>query len=72
MQQLLDERARLSVLFVVRDPDFRQALVGRDLARHAAQELPLHACGDAGLVQQIHPEGRDRDVGGLANAAHDA
>jgi hypothetical protein len=57
-------------LRVVVDPDFGQALVGRQLAHHGAEELALHRRLDALLAQRVHPQGRDREVGSLGEAAH--
>jgi hypothetical protein len=62
--------ARAGLLLVVREPDLGQALVGRQLAGGAGEELALHAGGDAGLAQHVDPERGDRDVGRLRQPQH--
>ena len=62
-------RARVEVV-VVHDPDLRQRLVDRDLARDAAGELALHRHVEARTAQLRGPQVGERAVGRLDEPLH--
>ena len=62
-------KCKLRVLF---HPYLRQALVGRQLAHHRAEEFALHRGGDAVFAKRMHPERCDREIGRLGETAHGA
>ena len=68
--QIVQQRARPGLLLGVPDPYFWQALVGRQLAGHANQELALNAGVDSLIAQRVGPQGGNRKVGGLGQAQH--
>ncbi|MBU1359089.1 MAG: hypothetical protein KKC79_13760 [Gammaproteobacteria bacterium] len=59
-------------LRVVFDPDFRQALIGRQLAGGGAEIFALHRCLDAVFPKRVHPEDGNRQVGRVREPSHEA
>src|SRR4029079_11341518 len=70
MTQLVEQRARALELAVVRDPDLRQRLVGRQFAGNAARVHALHGCGDPGVREQVRPQGRNGQIRGARESFH--
>ena len=63
MLQVVQQLAGLRLLFGMVDPDFGQALIGRQLSGHAREKFALHAGADALLRQRIGPEPGQGEVG---------
>jgi hypothetical protein len=68
--QVVEQRAGAGFFFVVGEPDFGLALVGRELPGNAAQKIALHAGGNTGLLQHINPQSGDGDIGGTRQSEH--
>lgn len=64
------ERMRSGFLKRVLDPDFWQALIGRQFASGTAEKLALDAGIDAIGPQPIRPQRRHEQIGGLSQAWH--
>ena len=62
-EQLSQQFPRPAFLLRVGQPDFGQALIGRHLPGQRAQVCTLHMGLDAGLLQQVAPQGGHDDVG---------
>ena len=72
MLQIMKQQTGARFLLFVRNPDFRQALVWRQLTHHAAEVLTLHAGDDALNAQGVSPQGGDGKVGSLGKSEHQA
>ncbi len=68
--QIVQQFASPRFLLVMHQPDLRQALVRWQLARHADQELALHARRDTFVTKGIGPQRGDGEVGGLGESQH--
>ncbi|MBH2018816.1 MAG: hypothetical protein I8H91_04500 [Burkholderiales bacterium] len=68
--QRVQQGAGAGLFFVVRQPDFGLARVGRQFTRHAAQEIALHAGRVTGLLQGVHPQRGNGNIRGTGQAKH--
>ena len=65
MLQVMQYASGTRLLLNVGDPDFRKALIWRQLTHHATQVLALHAGDDAFNPQCIRPQCGDGEVRSL-------
>ena len=70
MAQGVEQDAGALELAVVGDPDLGQRLVGRQLAGDAAGVHALHRGGDAGVGEQVGPQGGEGQVRGAGQSFH--
>ena len=70
MLQVMQQFSRPGLLGRMMNPDLRQTLIRRQLARHASQILALHTGGDAFHRQRVSPQRGNRQIGGLSQAQH--
>ena len=69
--QVVEQFARPGFLVGMMNPDLWQALVRRELPRHAGQVLALHGGGDAFRRKRIGPQRGNGQIGGLGQAQHE-
>lgn len=72
MLQVMQQFARPRLLGRMMNPDLWQALIRRQLARHASQILALHTGVDTFCRKRIGPQCGDRQIRGLGQAWHGA
>ena len=70
MAQEMQQFVRQCFLQRVLNPDFRQALIGWQFARCAAEVFALNTGANALRLEPVHPQRGDRQIGGLDQAWH--